>query len=86
MAEPSWQETLRLRLAERNARESAFASIIEQCQYCLCLLLAIVLISQRPQTCPADQTSEGEECILTTRRGLREGKSKQFYSFCTRDE
>lgn len=31
MAEPSWQEHLRLRLAERNARESAFASIIEQC-------------------------------------------------------
>ncbi|RDB28664.1 Protein tipD [Hypsizygus marmoreus] len=30
MAEPSWQETLRLRLAERNAKESAYASIIEQ--------------------------------------------------------
>ncbi|CAA7266637.1 unnamed protein product [Cyclocybe aegerita] len=30
MAEPSWQETLRLRLAERNNRESAFAPIIEQ--------------------------------------------------------
>jgi len=32
MAEPLWQETLRLRLAERNAKESAFASIIEQCK------------------------------------------------------
>jgi autophagy-related protein 16 len=32
MAEPPWQETLRLRLAERNAKESAFASIIEQCK------------------------------------------------------
>jgi autophagy-related protein 16-1 len=31
MAEPSWQELLRLRLSERNARESAFSSIIEQC-------------------------------------------------------
>lgn len=30
MAEPSWQELLRHRLAERNAKESAFASIIEQ--------------------------------------------------------
>ncbi|TFK57413.1 ATG16-domain-containing protein [Heliocybe sulcata] len=30
MAEPAWQELLRLRLVERNARESAFASIIEQ--------------------------------------------------------
>jgi hypothetical protein len=31
MAEPAWQELLRLRLAERNARESAFSPIIEQC-------------------------------------------------------
>ncbi|TFY70688.1 hypothetical protein EVG20_g2306 [Dentipellis fragilis] len=30
MAEPAWQELLRLRLAERNAKESAFAPIIEQ--------------------------------------------------------
>jgi autophagy-related protein 16 len=30
MAEASWQETLRLRLVERNNRESAFAPIIEQ--------------------------------------------------------
>ncbi|KJA26134.1 hypothetical protein HYPSUDRAFT_124490, partial [Hypholoma sublateritium FD-334 SS-4] len=30
MAEPSWQELLRLRLAERNSSESAFAPIIEQ--------------------------------------------------------
>ncbi|KAJ7169632.1 ATG16-domain-containing protein [Mycena filopes] len=30
MAEPPWQELLRLRLAERNARESAFSPIIEQ--------------------------------------------------------
>lgn len=30
MADPSWQETLRLRLAERNAKESAYAPIIEQ--------------------------------------------------------
>ncbi len=33
MAEPSWQETLRLRLVERNNRDSAFASIIEQCSW-----------------------------------------------------
>ncbi|KAI0639229.1 ATG16-domain-containing protein [Trametes polyzona] len=30
MAEPTWQETLRLRLVERNARESSYAPIIEQ--------------------------------------------------------
>ncbi|KAI0005501.1 ATG16-domain-containing protein [Russula compacta] len=30
MAEPVWQELLRLRLAERNAKESAFAPVIEQ--------------------------------------------------------
>jgi len=30
MAEPAWQETLRNRLIERNSRESAYASIIEQ--------------------------------------------------------
>lgn len=31
MGEPSWQETLRIRLVERNARESAYSPIIEQC-------------------------------------------------------
>jgi autophagy-related protein 16 len=31
MAEPAWQELLRLRLAERNSKESAFAPVIEQC-------------------------------------------------------
>ncbi|KAF7319958.1 Autophagy protein 16 [Mycena kentingensis (nom. inval.)] len=30
MAEPQWQEVLRIRLTERNSRESAFAPIIEQ--------------------------------------------------------
>lgn len=35
MAEPSWQELLRLRLAERNNAESAFAPIIEQCELIL---------------------------------------------------
>ena len=31
MADPSWQDQLRLRLLERNARESSYASVIEQC-------------------------------------------------------
>lgn len=31
MAEPSWQELLRLRLIERDATESSFSSVIEQC-------------------------------------------------------
>ncbi|KIJ68624.1 hypothetical protein HYDPIDRAFT_82046 [Hydnomerulius pinastri MD-312] len=30
MAEPSWQEQIRLRLTERNVKQAAFASIIEQ--------------------------------------------------------
>lgn len=30
-AEPAWQELLRLRLVERNSKESAYAHIIEQC-------------------------------------------------------
>ncbi|KAF7437038.1 hypothetical protein PC9H_003872 [Pleurotus ostreatus] len=30
MAEPSWQETLRLRLVERDAKDGAYAGIIEQ--------------------------------------------------------
>jgi len=30
MGEPSWQELLRLRLTERNAKQASFASIIEQ--------------------------------------------------------
>jgi hypothetical protein len=33
MAEPSWQELLRLRLTERNAKESSYAPIIEQCTF-----------------------------------------------------
>jgi len=31
MADPPWQDQLRLRLLERNARESSYASVIEQC-------------------------------------------------------
>ncbi len=31
MAEPSWQELLRLRLINRDAQESSFSSVIEQC-------------------------------------------------------
>lgn len=33
MAEATWQDTLRLRLVERNNKESAFAPIIEQCTF-----------------------------------------------------
>ena len=40
MAEPAWQELLRLRLAERNAKESAFAPVIEQCT---CMPLSVPL-------------------------------------------
>lgn len=46
MGEPSWQETLRMRLVDRNARESSYAPIIEQCmslfhETCLSLPLAV---------------------------------------------
>lgn len=44
MAEPSWQELLRLRLAERNAKESAFAPIIEQCMSPMNVLLDSALM------------------------------------------
>jgi hypothetical protein len=35
-AEPQWQELLRFRLAERNAKESAYSHIIEQCTGLVC--------------------------------------------------
>ena len=41
MAEPTWQETLRLRLVERNARESSYAPIIEQCTSMLLGVLSL---------------------------------------------
>ncbi|KAH0838480.1 ATG16-domain-containing protein [Lanmaoa asiatica] len=44
MAEPSWQEQIRLRLAERNVKQNAFASIIEQCPYFLPLHSLALLI------------------------------------------
>src|SRR5712671_3080825 len=46
MAEPVWQELLRLRLADRNAKESAFAPVIEQCTRTLsfsCLFPFIII-------------------------------------------
>ena len=51
MAEPTWQETLRNRLVDRNAKESAYSTIIEQCTCpfplprAFPLLLSAVLIS-----------------------------------------
>lgn len=41
MGEPSWQETLRLRLVERNAKESAYSPIIEQCMSMLLGVLSL---------------------------------------------
>jgi hypothetical protein len=80
MAEASWQETLRLRLVERNNRECAFAPIIEQCtslSYPGCILSDFWT---RPETGFADKIVEGTEC--TTLRGRscnkRSGKSLRF--------
>lgn len=47
MAEPSWQEQIRLRLAERNAKQNAFASIIEQCPYSFPLIFAQLIQADR---------------------------------------
>lgn len=70
MAEPSWQELLRLRLAERNAKESSFAPIIEQCMFfssfSFFFFLSIrigLLTFGRSEIGPADKVAEGAECV-----------------------
>lgn len=67
MAEPSWQELLRLRLVERNNKESAFAPIIEQCK--LFVVYRVLCLFKdtdppRSQTCSANETLEGTERII----------------------
>ncbi len=75
MAEPVWQELLRLRLAERNAKESAFSPVIEQCT-CMPCLFPFSCISidwlpdtQRSSACTTNKTLEGEECFTATCSG-----------------
>lgn len=58
MAEPSWQETLRLRLVERDAKDGAYAGIIEQCKL-PCQNAHQVLTISRSQIGSADEIAEG---------------------------
>ncbi|TFY83976.1 hypothetical protein EWM64_g37 [Hericium alpestre] len=72
MAEPAWQELLRLRLAERNSRESAFAPIIEQYRRLAqqtkllkernaSLLRAVASVKQNPSSSTVFVPGTGEE-------------------------
>jgi hypothetical protein len=81
MTEPSWQELLRLRLVERNNKESAFAPIIEQCKIfaiCRASCLFKEAVSSRSQTCSADETLEGTERILAECR--RNSEIRRYFS------
>ena len=71
MAEPAWQELLRLRLAERNAKDSAFAPIIEQCVYLPHLFTSStttdrLLIPSRSTARTTNKAFEGEKCFIAT--------------------
>ncbi|ETW87477.1 hypothetical protein HETIRDRAFT_447981 [Heterobasidion irregulare TC 32-1] len=72
MAEPAWQELLRLRLAERNAKETAFAPIIEQYRRLAqqtkllkernaSLLRAVASVKQNPSSSTVFVPGSGEE-------------------------
>ena len=76
MAEPVWQELLRLRLAERNAKESAFAPVIEQCtctpwvaSSLSFIFIDCLPIPQRSAAGTTNETFEGEKCFVVTRGG-----------------
>ncbi len=71
MAEPSWQEHLRLRLAERNAREATFKPIIDQCARVLYDPPFMGFTPIRPQVSTANQTPEGAQCFSITCRKRR---------------
>jgi hypothetical protein len=93
MAEPAWQELLRLRLVERNAKESAFSPVIEQCA-CMGpthrpplpffpLYSSMVLpISARSSACTTNEAFEGEKRLAATRSRNRQAKSQQLDRLC----
>ncbi|EIM83385.1 ATG16-domain-containing protein [Stereum hirsutum FP-91666 SS1] len=72
MAEPAWQELLRLRLTERNAKESSYAPIIEQYRRLAqqtkllkernaSLLRAVASVKQNPSSSTVFVPGTGEE-------------------------
>ncbi|KAF7789884.1 hypothetical protein EIP86_000832 [Pleurotus ostreatoroseus] len=90
MAEPAWQEALRLRLVERNARESAYSPIIEQCAYKFLAsdqLDSGFYISpdlaprmlKRSQIGTTDEAAEGTKCVATSSHGNGASQSKQLH-------
>lgn len=83
MAEPSWQEQIRLRLAERNAKQNAFASIIEQCPYPIPLPRPQTNPS-RPQTSAADQAPQRAQCVPPQSRRFSSCQSIQLNRVHTR--
>jgi hypothetical protein len=83
MAEPSWQEQIRLRLAERNVKQNAFASIIEQCLYSI-PLCHLPTHPSRPQTSTADQAAQRTQCVPPQSRRLSPRQSIQLNSIYTR--
>lgn len=62
MGEPSWQELLRLRLVERNSKESSFAPIIEQCTFSTFGCQIDMLI-----VCPSDRRLAQQTKLLKER-------------------
>ena len=91
MAEPVWQELLRLRLAERNAKESAFSPVIEQCTSMPCLfsfsLFKHRFLSDTPRSsaCTTDKALEGEKCLIATCSGNCQTESQQLDRLCPGD-
>lgn len=78
MAEPLWQELLRVRLTERNAKESAYSPIIEQCTW-LVMHASYRLMNEsvrRSKASSTDQATEGEECLVTQSCRKRQSQSK----------
>ncbi|KAH9982263.1 ATG16-domain-containing protein [Lactifluus volemus] len=73
MSEPAWQELLRLRLADRNSRESSFSPIIEQYRRLAqqtkllkernaSLLRAVATVKQNPSSSTVFVPGTNEEC------------------------
>lgn len=82
MAEPSWQEVLRLRLAERNEREAVFAPFIEQCMSFyrpfLGSYMLIQLDGKRSKACSANKALERTKCFAIAGCELGQNESQRL--------
>ena len=85
MAEPSWQEQIRLRLAERNVKQNAFASIIEQCTNFIYFPRLLHTHPIRPQASTADQAPQGAQCLPPQGSGFSPRQSIQLNGIYTRN-